>query len=208
MLILADMKTAMAHRPGVGLGEPDGTSLRAEALRLGNLSGFIASLVTLCITIAIPLCVWPGPGHGPGQGQAFRRRSLTRLWASSQILFTTCILSTLFVRNHVSGIMLMSLVGASWAVTIWVPYALIGEDLSIATGTAAVNGHRRPQVGAIMGLHNLAISGPQIVSALISSLLFCVFSALGYDGGIVWVLRAGGLASLAAAFMIVGIPDE
>jgi solute carrier family 45, member 1/2/4 len=53
-----------------------------------------------------------------------------------------------------------------------------------------------------MGVHNAAISIPQILAALGSSFIFwlCEGSRSGEDDGIGWVLRTSGVAALVAAY--------
>ncbi|KAF8854396.1 MFS general substrate transporter [Acephala macrosclerotiorum] len=64
---------------------------------------------------------------------------------------------------------------------------------------------RRP--GIAFGLHNAAIAGPQIVAAAACSLIFWMLEGSSQDG-IVWALRAGGLAALGAAVLARGVREE
>lgn len=57
------------------------------------------------------------------------------------------------------------------------------------------------QAGAIMGLHNVAISAPQILSALACSGIFGLSKMVGSAYGTGAVLRAGGCATLVAAYL-------
>lgn len=59
------------------------------------------------------------------------------------------------------------------------------------------------QAGVILGIHNVAISMPQIVSTLVSSVIFKMFQkprGVPYDDSVGWVLRFGGFAAIAAAW--------
>lgn len=210
---MTDMRTITCEY--TSLSADDLKAAQEEAARLGNLSGLMTALVALSVAIGLPLCMGDNTStfdrdkYSPHQN--LRTRLLGRLWASSHVLFATCMFSTLFIDDHINGITLMSVVGASWAVTTWVPHALIGSDIA-AHAALARNGNEsppsgnrnfhNPRVGAIMGLHNLAIAGPQILSALASSALFYALSYMGLEGDTAWVLRAGALASTIAAFMI------
>ena len=60
---------------------------------------------------------------------------------------------------------------------------------------------RDVQAGAIMGLHNVAISSPQILAALACSGIFSLAKMMGSQTGTGWVLRAGGGAALGAAYL-------
>ncbi|KAK7741902.1 hypothetical protein SLS62_010914 [Diatrype stigma] len=64
---------------------------------------------------------------------------------------------------------------------------------------------RRP--GIVLGLHNVAIAGPQIVAAAGCSLIFWMLEGSSEES-VGWALRAGGLAALGAAIMAGGIHDE
>ncbi|KAJ0164775.1 hypothetical protein CTA2_230, partial [Colletotrichum tanaceti] len=83
-------------------------------------------------------------------------RNLPRLWLLSQLLATTSLLLTIPFQTSTASLILLSLIGATQAVTMWVPFALINTELAeVRTGVAGVQ-----------GLHNLAISLPQVASAL------------------------------------------
>ncbi|KAJ5759998.1 hypothetical protein N7520_007154 [Penicillium odoratum] len=60
------------------------------------------------------------------------------------------------------------------------------------------------QAGIVLGLHNVAISFPQIFSSLICSAIFKVAQkprGEPWDDSVGWVLRFGGCAALVAAFL-------
>jgi len=70
--------------------------------------------------------------------------------------------------------------------------------------------NRHPQrtkvsVGASFGLHNMAIAAPQIIAALVCSVLFTIFGVLEVEDSFGWVLRCAGLAGLVAAWMSWGL---
>ena len=55
----------------------------------------------------------------------------------------------------------------------------------------------------ILGLHNVAVSAPQILATLIGSAIFKAVQkprGVAYDDSVGWVMRFGGLAGLAAAY--------
>ncbi|KAK5997613.1 Sucrose permease 9-like protein [Cladobotryum mycophilum] len=64
---------------------------------------------------------------------------------------------------------------------------------------------RRP--GIILGLHNVAIAGPQIVAAASCSLIFWMLEGSSQDS-VARTLQAGGLAALGAAIVAGGLQDE
>ena len=66
------------------------------------------------------------------------------------------------------------------------------------------------RVGAVMGIYNFSIAAPQILAAIGSSCLFWILGRLGMDNGeaVGWVIGLGGLSSLAAAWLTLGIEGE
>ncbi|EJT79121.1 hypothetical protein GGTG_04210 [Gaeumannomyces tritici R3-111a-1] len=54
---------------------------------------------------------------------------LSRVWLGSQLLFSVCMVCFVLASTHLFALALMALVGCPWAVTVWVPFALIGMDL-------------------------------------------------------------------------------
>ena len=56
--------------------------------------------------------------------------SLRRAWLLSHILFAVTMLCTFFVRSPVAGTVLVGIVGISWALTLWAPFALISAEIS------------------------------------------------------------------------------
>ncbi|KAJ6164459.1 hypothetical protein N7470_003131 [Penicillium chermesinum] len=66
------------------------------------------------------------------------------------------------------------------------------------------------QAGIILGLHNVAVSFPQIFSSLICSGIFKVLQkprGAPYDDSVGWVLRFGGCAALVAAWLTKRLHD-
>lgn len=161
-----------------------------------------------------------------GEGQNLGRLAqepgdrIQRVWMWSHVLYATCILSTFTVTSLWGTYVLVGLCGISWAVTIWAPFSLISmairddeeeeEEDDVDKEDAADSGHTRAdnerverRSGIVMALHNTAISFPQIVAVLISSIVFLVCSRNnivgGKDGGISWTLRITALSAIVAA---------
>lgn len=66
------------------------------------------------------------------------------------------------------------------------------------------------QAGMILGLHNVAISTPQILATLISSVVFRALQKerdVPGDTSVGWVLRIGGVAALIAAWWARGLGE-
>lgn len=126
--------------------------------------------------------------------------TLSETWLVSQVLFVagllffTCPISS--TKSVIGAIVLVSVLGISWAMTQWAPFALLGvllfsedkqnlapESLEMAPITpgeeeaflarASVNAGLRADAGAVMGLHNWSIVIPQLIVSLLSSLGTC-----------------------------------
>jgi solute carrier family 45 protein 1/2/4 len=165
--------------------------------------------------------------------------TLRRMWLLSQILFAICMFSTFFIRTPVAATAMAAIVGIPWALTVWAPFALISaeiaqrEELSrrqygrLGQHQTAVEGSETDgfkqggdgegpadQAGIILGLHNVAVSTPQILATLISSVVFKVLQkprGVPGDDSLGWVLRIGGVSALIATFFtsrLGEVPEE
>ena len=148
----------------------------------------------------------PARSTTTGRLSAPRRPTLLRAWVISHVLFATCNFCTVFISSGVAGTILVALVGCSWALTIWAPYALIGGELAElglrrhqTEGTECEG--NEDQNGAMLGLHNAAIAAPQVVAALGCSALLRVLKAGEVEDSVGWLLRSAGIAALVAAFL-------
>jgi len=148
--------------------------------------------------------------------------TLRRAWLLSQLLFSACMFSTFFISTPLAATIMTALVGISWSLTLWAPFALISAEIAqrderrrrklretlqngaLWTALEEEEREEEDQAGVILGLHNVAISSPQILATLISS---AVFKALQKprnvpgDTSVGWTLRIGGVAALGAAFI-------
>lgn len=145
--------------------------------------------------------------------------TLRRAWLLSQLLFSLCTFSTVFITTPLAATIMTAFVGISWSLTLWAPFALISAEIS-RRDEARRKKHRQrlvegdehrdedkdeeeeDQAGIVLGLHNVAISAPQILATLISSAVFKVLQKPRNEPGDVsvgWTLRIGGLAALIAA---------
>jgi len=148
--------------------------------------------------------------------------TLGRAWMLSHIMFAACMWMTLFVRTPAAGTAIVGLVGLPWALTLWAPFALISAEISKRDAlrrsrrlTREVTDENEEnlddQAGIILGLHNVAIASPQIIATVGSSLLFRILQkprGSPGDDSVGWVLRAGGLAALVAAYLASRIDEE
>ena len=154
--------------------------------------------------------------------------TLRRMWLLSQILFSVCMFSTFFIRTPVAATVMAAIVGIPWALTVWAPFALISAEIAQREELSRRH-HRRigphratsqgseidgfkpggegegptDQAGIVLGLHNVAVSTPQILATLISSVVFKALQkprGVPGDDSLGWVLRIGGVSTLLATF--------
>jgi solute carrier family 45, member 1/2/4 len=153
--------------------------------------------------------------------------TLRRTWLYSHLLFCFCMWSTLIVRSVPLATFLITLVGIPWAVTMWAPFALISAEISkrdairrgiippppTAEGAflAANEDDSADQAGVVLGIHNVAISAPQVMATVFGSVLFKWLQkprgAPG-DESVAWFFRVGGLCALYAAYLTTKVGEE
>ncbi|KAI3327686.1 hypothetical protein HD806DRAFT_331109 [Xylariaceae sp. AK1471] len=182
-------------------------SLDEDAGRIGSFGLLLFAVTSLSAGTGLPMLLSP-PGQSAkshGMRQGYGLKNLRLLWMASHILFAICMWLTLFISSLWGTYVLVGLSGISWAVTIWVPFAIIGTAIAENGSKSRAElrkGERRP--GVVLSLHNVAIATPQIAAAAASSL---VFWALDADEGrwssnsIGWTLRLAALSTIAAAVM-------
>ncbi|KAF1949742.1 MFS general substrate transporter [Byssothecium circinans] len=118
--------------------------------------------------------------------------NLPRLWLLSQLLAATSLLLTIPFQTSTASLILLSLIGATQAVTMWVPFALINTELAeVRTGVAGVH-----------GLHNMAISLPQVASALVCAVVLAGLDFLEIGRDVVWLLRLAAVPVAWSAWLI------
>lgn len=62
-------------------------------------------------------------------------------------------------------------------------------------------GGKDNQSGAILGVHNIAISLPQVISGLVSSVTYRIAEEAGSQVPTAWVLASSGFAAFGAAVL-------
>ena len=153
--------------------------------------------------------------------------TLRRAWLLSHIMFAVLMLLTFFLHTTALATVLVALIGIPWALTNWAPFALISAEIS--KRDAIRRGYIRPpptqdgellaageddaadQAGVVLGIHNVAISAPQVMATLISSAIFKALQkprGTPGDNSVAWVLRFGGLCALLAAWLTKRVGEE
>ena len=207
-------KPIFAARPDLTKGQQD--AVTAHAIRIGTFAALIFAVIALVSNFTLPFLVavssreksfLANSGRPIPSSFTIPGLTLPRAWTLSHLLFGICMICTLFAKSAMSSAVLVGLVGISRALTLWAPFALISEEVAARqlrrsySDSVELQSSAPGQAGAIMGLHNMAIASPQIVSALMCSVLFYLLQAAGVDDTIGWTLVFGGISALIAAYL-------
>lgn len=125
-----------------------------------------------------------------------------RLWIASNLVYATAMWATLLVSSMPLVLTLVGLAGVCWAVATWAPFAIISTELQQQhTMPDDCEGRRDTfqqvaDAGMIMGLHNVAITAPQILAALCCSAIFRAFEFYGLEDAVGWILRLASISTL------------
>ncbi|CAK5284525.1 unnamed protein product, partial [Mycena citricolor] len=146
-----------------------------EGTRLGARALFQSAALTLIANLILPFFI-RSTGATDALSQAKTPRwkfPLARLWQWSHAFFAVCMLGTFFITSMDGAILLISLSGISYAVSMWAPFALLGEAiLDDESGDAELSA----KAGVILGIHNLFIVVPQFLVSLLCAAIFAVFT--------------------------------
>ncbi|PSR90418.1 major facilitator superfamily domain-containing protein [Coniella lustricola] len=127
--------------------------LYEKATRVGTFALLIFAITSLTTNVFLPLFIAPSydnqpTAEAPGEGPATSLGSkydetkswtdcliipgltLRRAWMYSQLLFMVSMLCTVAVRTVPAATVLVGLVGITWALTLWAPFAIISAEIS------------------------------------------------------------------------------
>lgn len=143
--------------------------------------------------------------------------SLEDLWFVSLVVYAIAVFSSGFVASYSQAVVVVAICGFSWAITTWAPFALLAEEIwRLAEeipqqDNTLLDSNESPKEdsGVYLGLHNVAITVPQLVATFVSFLVYSFIDSFqgpdykeGEDGGraIAYTLQIGGLTALVAAY--------
>ncbi|KAI0199652.1 major facilitator superfamily domain-containing protein [Astrocystis sublimbata] len=127
--------------------------LYEDATRQGTHALLIFAITSLVTNVVLPFFIDPtydnqaaagkslSRGHDTDENDAssirkFLKRlvipgfTLRRAWMFSHILFAVAMISTLFARSIEAATILIGLIGITWALTLWAPWAIISAEIS------------------------------------------------------------------------------
>ncbi|TDZ32569.1 General alpha-glucoside permease [Colletotrichum spinosum] len=122
---------------------------------------------------------------------------LPRIWLASQCLLGYCMQLTWVAQTGAAAAAVVAVMGMTGPVTMWVPFALVSADIAeVSAGTP------EREVAWILGLHNMAISLPQIGSTLVCAVLLALCKALDVTNSVAWVFRLASIPVFYSAWLI------
>jgi solute carrier family 45 protein 1/2/4 len=201
------------------LGARENRTMNGAPSSSGVQAYFLFGLVSFYCSIVLP---WMKPVSTPQSKQTSSRSWLVRvqqhfritlpsLWIFSQLLFAGCMFSTIFIEDSTSGIIMVATAGISWALTQWIPLAMMSAEianlkqLSSCSASEEDGVSDEAQTGTLMSIFNAAISAPQIIASFLCSGLFWVLDGADQGEAIVWIMSVAGGASILAAILLVGL---
>jgi solute carrier family 45, member 1/2/4 len=212
--------------------------LYENATRVGTFALLIYAITSLATNILLPFFIAPSydiqaSTSSLNSGKSYTTRAtrfldalvipwltLRRAWLCSHLIFATCMFSTLIVRSIGAATTLIGIVGISWALTLWAPFAIISAEISKRDAlrrsrqAAHIEGAGdvdEDQAGVILGIHNMSVAAPQILATIGSSIIFKFLQkprGTPGDHSIAVVLASGGIFTLVAAILTSRIKDE
>ncbi|KAJ1896574.1 hypothetical protein LPJ81_004711 [Coemansia sp. IMI 209127] len=147
-------------------GGSENEAISDMATRAASLSMFVHAVASLVFSILLPVITYSAASSGlsppsmhlqgsqdnslsfVGRVGGFWRRvqkkiavSLPTMWSMSQSVFAVSMILTLTASTTRSATVLMGACGLSWAVTMWVPFSMLGEIISGTHGPSANISH-------------------------------------------------------------------
>ncbi|KAI8936765.1 hypothetical protein NX059_006012 [Plenodomus lindquistii] len=185
------------------------SSLKDYGMRTGSVANLLFSIVALATNIVLPmLSKAMSPSTKYDSEKTYRHSSqLHVIWSFGQVAYVFSVLSAVMVSSSTAGTLFIATAGLSWGITQWVPYTILGEEVARHHSNNDAFPREDDDVGCaiqggrIMGMHNAAISVPQIMAALVSSAIFGLARKSGTENAIVWVLGWSGVPGAMAAWL-------
>jgi solute carrier family 45 protein 1/2/4 len=188
------------------------TTLKDHGMRIGAMANLLFAFVALATSVVLPILSKALVTSSPGV-KSFDEKSqhppsrLHIIWGFGQVVYVTSVVLMVVASSTSIGIVMITVAGLSWGITQWVPYAIIGEEAAMhqIDDESSRRGDERVwsviQGGKIMGMHNAAISVPQIIAAVVSSVSFWIAQALGRENAVAWIIGWSGLPAAIAAWL-------
>lgn len=232
---IADIYVQPYLKANPNMSDAELNILYEQATRIGTFALLVYAITSLTTNLFLPFLIAPSYDSHSARSSISSSKSystrlsrfldalvipgltLRRAWLIAHFIFAGCMFSTLFVRSIGAATALIGVVGVSWALTLWAPFAIISAEVSKRDALRRVREARgeevppEDQAGLILGIHNMAVAAPQILATIGSSIMFKIFQkprGTPGDRSISMVLAAGGLFTLVAAYLTSQLKDE
>lgn len=193
------------------LTERQKINLTNKSTRIGSTALLVNSLASLLTNLILPVFT------GEKKYHIFKYQiNWKNCWIFSHAVFILCMFSTFFITSYKFALVMFGILGFVWGSALWIPFVLIAKE-SIRIKMKKIKYqethsqvylkylHLQHEPGIILGIHNFFVSSPQMISSLISSVLFkflCIppnEKEFGqFDDSIGWIFRFGGLMCVGA----------
>lgn len=151
--------------------------LYGAGVRAGNLGLALQSVVTVSVSLLIP--------------RALRTFGVRTVYLGSHLVLGAALFGCLWVSHASMAVFLFGATGLPWAVTMAVPWALMGQGVAL----------RKPgSEGVYFTLFNLSQCFPEVLVSFVSPGIL-----RAAQGRQVFVLAAGGLAALIGGAAVIAL---
>ena len=162
-------------------GAPEGSVARntyESGVRAAGRANALQAVVTVVVALTLPL-LW-------------RLIGVQAVYVLGQLVQAGVLLVAPWVKTSFGATLILALYGIVWAVTMTVPWSLIGDALRS-------DPWYEQNVGLFQTIFNASQSGPQLIVAIIVAPVVLTLS--GDDPA--WVLFAGGVSALLGAIAVI-----
>ncbi|ORZ13735.1 major facilitator superfamily domain-containing protein [Absidia repens] len=167
----------------------------ADGTRAGSFALLCYSIVSVIAGVLIPAV-----------SMKFEKQqgwlSLNNIYTGSHLISAAALLSAWVIKSVLGATIILSIMGISWAIVLWIPFSLVGEYVSYEderrtalAADASTNDQQQQNYGTtststptqieaaqqeefdagmILGVHNMYIVFPQFAVAIISAFIFAL----------------------------------
>ena len=112
----------------------------AEGTRAGSFALLMYAIVSVISGMILPWLV----AHKPCCGSFF---TMKNIFTAGNLLFAICMLSTILISDVIVATIIVAIIGISWGVVLWIPFALVGEYITASTLPLALPYEDTPEIG-------------------------------------------------------------
>ncbi|KAF5093719.1 hypothetical protein D0Z00_003900 [Geotrichum galactomycetum] len=208
------------------------------AVRRGSTALLFHAIVSLVANFLLPYLLTVRLPAVASPALRVLRQYLTTvngLWVTGHIVFLIAMTSTFFISTSSQATAFITILGIPWAIALWAPFVIISEEVSriknkkvrkaatltyeqgVQTQFVQQSPKQRFETfehesGIILGVHNMFVALPQMVSSLMAAVLFKIFDASNREDSAAyslgWVYRFGGLATAIALYLSLQLKDR